>query len=288
MKKLKKFIILLLSLTASLNLSAQNDVNSAKDIVYATTDGKNLDLDIYTSKSQKNQPLIVWIHGGAWQTGNKDNPPLGLMPYGYALASVNFRSSTEAKFPAQIHEIKAAIRFLRANAGKYGYNGDKIIIWGSSSGGHLAALVTTTNNNTELEGKLGNHLQTTSTVQGGIDYYGPTNFLTILTQSTPHGLNVRLPALALLLGNTVENAKSLATLASPVHQVSENDPALFIVHGEQDIQVPINQSIELWTAYKAKNLKTQIEFIPDAGHSSPAYMKKELLDKIDDFLKKNL
>jgi acetyl esterase/lipase len=288
MKRLNKFVVFILSLTAILNLSAQNDVNTTKDIVYATTDGKNLDLDIYTSKSQKNQPLIVWIHGGAWQTGNKDNPPLGLMPYGYALASVNFRSSTEAKFPAQIHEIKAAIRFLRANAGKYGYNGDKIIVWGSSSGGHLAALVATTNNNTELEGKLGNYLQTASAVQGGIDYYGPTNFLTILTQSTPHGLNVRLPALALLLGNTVEKAKNLATLASPVFQVSENDPPLFIVHGEQDIQVPINQSIELWSAYKAKNLKTQIEFVPDAGHSSPAYMKKELLEKIDGFLKKNL
>jgi acetyl esterase/lipase len=288
MKKLNKFVVLLLIFTAAINLSAQNDVAISKDIVYATTDGKNLDLDIYTSKALKNQPLIVWIHGGAWQTGNKENPPLGLMPYGYALASVNFRSSTEAKFPAQIHEIKAAIRFLRANAGKYGYNGNKIIVWGSSSGGHLAALITTTNNNTELEGKLGDYLQTASAVQGGIDYYGPTNFLTILIQSTPHGLNVRLPALALLLGNTVENAKNLATLASPVHQVSENDPPLFIVHGEQDIQVPINQSIELWTAYKAKNLKTQIEFVPDAGHSSPTYMKNELLEKIDGFLKKSL
>ena len=288
MKKLYKFGVLLISLIVSTNTMAQNDVTISKDIVYAIAEGKNLGLDIYISKSQKNQPLIVWIHGGAWQTGSKDNPPLGLMPYGYALASVNFRSSTEAKFPAQIHQIKAAIRFLRANALKYGYNADKIIVWGSSSGGHLAALVATTNDNTELEGKLGNHLQTTSAVQGGIDYYGPTNFLTILTQSTPHGLNVRLPALALLLGNTVENVKSLATLASPVHQVSDNDPPLFIVHGEQDIQVPINQSIELWTAYKAKNLKTQIEFVPDAGHSSPAYMKKELLDKIDAFLRKNL
>jgi dipeptidyl aminopeptidase/acylaminoacyl peptidase len=131
-----------------------------------------------TSKSQKNQPLIVWIHGGAWQTGNKENPPLGLMPYGYALA--------------------------------------------------------------------------------------------------------------LLLGKPVEEVKDLATLASPVFQVDKDDPPLFIVHGEQDIQVPINQSIELWTTYQAKNGQVQIEFVPDAGHSSPAYMKKELLDKVAAFLKKYL
>ncbi len=281
---MKKYIFLFLFY--SMQMSAQTDTTVFRDIIYATADGKNLDLDIYTSKSAKNQPLIVWVHGGAWQTGSKANPPLGLMPYGYALASVNFRSTTETRFPTQIHEIKAAIRFLRANAAKYGYNADKIIVWGSSSGGHLAALVTTTNNNTELEGTLGNDLKTSSVVQAGIDFYGPTNLLTILNQSTPHGLKVRTPALALLFGKPVEEAKELATLASPVFQVDKDDPPLFIVHGEQDIQVPINQSIELWTTYQAKNGKAQIEFVPDAGHSSPAYMKKELLDKVAAFLKK--
>ncbi len=281
-----KYLLLLTSLLYFWGQShAQNDIEISKDITYAEVDGKKLQLDIYKPKAQKEPYLIVWVHGGAWNTGSKENPPLGLIPFGYALASVDFRASTEKPFPADVHDIKAAIRFLRANASKYGYKADKIIIWGSSSGGHLAALVATTNNNTALEGTLGDFTKTSSSVQGCIDFYGPTNFLTILNQSTPHGLNVRLPALAILLGKPLDQVTELAKLASPVYQVDASDPPLFIVHGEQDIQVPINQSIELMSAYKSKGLKVQIEFIPDAGHSSPAYAKKELMEKIDIFLK---
>lgn len=282
---MKTNLLLTLFIFCSLQIQAQNDMEITKDIVYAEADGKRLQLDIYKPKAPKEPYLIVWVHGGAWNTGSKENPPLGLLPFGYALASVDFRASTEKPFPADVHDIKAAIRFLRANASKYGYKSDKIIIWGSSSGGHLAALVATTNNNSALEGNLGNFTNTSSSVQACIDFFGPTNFLTILNQSTPHGLNVRLPALAILLGKPLDQVTELAKTASPVYQVDANDPPLFIVHGEQDIQVPINQSIELMSAYKSKNLKVQIEFIPDAGHSSPAYAKKELMEKIDIFLK---
>lgn len=269
----------------SLPIQAQNDIEITKDIVYADTGDKKLQLDIYKPKTPKEPYLIVWVHGGAWNTGSKENPPLGLLPFGYALASVDFRASTEKPFPADVHDIKAAIRFLRANATKYGFKSDKIIIWGSSSGGHLAALVATTNNNVALEGNLGDFTKTSSSVQACLDFFGPTNFLTILNQSTPHGLNVRLPALAILLGKPLDQVTELAKLASPVYQVDTSDPPIFIVHGEQDIQVPVNQSIELMSAYKNKNLKVQIEFIPNAGHSDPAYAKKELMEKMDKFLK---
>lgn len=282
---MKNTFLLIIFFFCIIKIQAQNDAEITKDLVYAEVENKKLTLDIYKPKGKKAPYLIVWIHGGAWHSGNKENPPLGLLPFGYALASVDFRASTEKPFPADVHDIKAAIRFLRANANKYGYQSDKIIIWGSSSGGHLAALVATTNNNLALEGNLGNYVNTSSSVQACIDFYGPTNFLTILNQSTPHGLNVRLPALAILLGKPVEQATELAKLASPFHQVDSNDPPIFIVHGEQDIQVPVNQSIELWSAYKSKNLKAQIEFIPNAGHSDPAYSKKELMEKIDRFLK---
>ena len=269
----------------SFSMQAQKDTIGVKDIVYAEADGKKLQLDIYKLKEQKEPYLIVWIHGGAWHSGSKEKPPLGMLEHGYALASVDFRASTEKAFPGPIHDIKASIRFLRANAAKYGYKADKIIIWGASSGGHLAALVATTNNNPTLEGTLGSYTSTSSSVQACIDFFGPTNFLTILTQSTPHGLNVRLPALAILLGKPVEQVPELAKLASPVYQVNAGAPPLFIVHGEQDIQVPINQSIELMSVYKSKNLPVQIEFIPNAGHSSPAYAKKELMNKMAAFLK---
>ena len=272
----------------SLQLAAQSDTVVVKDILYGGAGEKKLALDIYKLKKKKDPYLIVWIHGGAWYSGSKENPPLGFLGYGYALASIDFSLSTEQIFPAQVHEIKAAIRFLRANASKYGFQPGKIIIWGSSSGGHLASLVATTNDNKQLEGDIGNYTSTSSSVQACIDYFGPTNFLTILNQSTPHGLNVRLPALAILLGKPIEQATALAKLASPVYQVDETDPPMFIVHGEQDIQVPINQSIELMSACKSKNLIVQIEFIPNAGHSDPAYFTKELLDKIDKFLKENV
>ncbi|MEO5890986.1 MAG: alpha/beta hydrolase [Ferruginibacter sp.] len=280
------FLIILLSF-CDLTSVAQKDTVYVKNIVYAETGDKKLQLDIYKLKEQAAPYLIVWIHGGAWHSGNKENPPLQLLGYGYALASIDFLPSTERPFPAQVHDIKAAIRFLRANAKKYGFREDKIIAWGSSSGGHLAALVATTNNNNKLEGDLGAYINTSSSVQAGIDYFGPTNLVTILNQSTPFGLNVRLPALALLLGKPVEQVPELAKLASPVYQVDPTDPPMFIVHGEQDVQVPVNQSIELWNEYKNKNLKVQVEFLPNAAHGGEAFFKKELLDKIDKFLKEN-
>ncbi len=284
---MKTIFHILLLLVISIHIYAQNDVSITKDIVYAEAEDKKLALDLYLPQRTKKPYLVVWIHGGAWLSGSKENPPLGLVALGYALASVDFHASTEKPFPANVHDIKAAIRFLRANANTYGYQADKIIVWGSSSGGHLAALVATSNGNTALEGTLGNFKNTSSSVQACLDFYGPTNFLTILNQSTPHGLNVRLPALAILLGKPLEQVTELAKLASPVCQVDEQDPPLFIVHGEQDIQVPINQSIELMTAYKRKQRPVQLEFIPNAGHSDPAYATKELMEKIDAFLKAN-
>jgi acetyl esterase/lipase len=282
---MKSILLLTILSLCNIKTQAQSDPEIIKNIVYAEDGSKKLQLDIYKPKEQKEPNLIVWVHGGAWHSGSKENPPLGLLPYGFALASIDFHASTEKPFPANVHDIKAAIRFLRANAKKYGYKADKIIIWGASSGGHLAALIATTNNNAILEGNLGNYPEISSSVQACLDFYGPTNFLTILNQSTPHGLNVRLPALAILLGKPLEQSTEMAKLASPFYQVDATDPPIFIVHGEQDNQVPINQSIELLSAYKNLNLKAQIEFVPNAGHTDPIYYKKEMMEKVNRFLK---
>ncbi len=284
---MKSILLLTVFSLYIIKTQAQTEPEIIKNIVYAEDGGKKLQLDIYKPKEQKEPYLIVWVHGGAWHSGSKENPPLGLLPYGYALASVDFHASTEKPFPANVHDIKAAIRFLRANAKKYGYKPDKIIIWGASSGGHLAALIATTNDNKILEGNLGSYLEISSSVQACLDFYGPTNFLTILNQSTPHGLNVRLPALAILLGKPLEQSTEMAKLASPFYQVDATDPPIFIVHGEQDNQVPINQSIELLSAYKNLNLKAQIEFVPSSGHTDPIYYKTEMMEKVNRFLKEN-
>jgi acetyl esterase/lipase len=264
--------------------NAQKDSLVRKDIVYAETGNKKLLLDLYMPDIKRSPYLIVWIHGGAWRSGSKESPPLGVLGSGYALASINYRLSTEARFPAPIHDIKAAIRFLRGNAKKYGYRSDKIIIWGSSAGGHLAALVGVTNNDPYYEGNLGDYTNESSSVQVIADYYGPTNFLTILDQSTPHGISVRAPALELLLGKPVKDVTELARKASPVFQVDSTDPPLLIVHGDQDVQVPVNQSLELKAVYDENSLPVQIRFIHGAGHSDDVYFKKEVQTMLERFL----
>jgi len=201
---------------------SQQPYKTISDVEFAKVDGRDLLLDLHLPKDVEAPLLMVWVHGGAWRSGKKENVPLGFVKSGIATASVGYRLSGEAMFPALIFDIKAAIRFLRANANKYGYQADKIAIAGNSAGGHLAALVGVTNGHKELEGALGEYLEESSSVQAIIDYYGPTNFNTILKQSTPHGLSVRVPALELLIGDRPENVVPLATLASPIAHVNQS------------------------------------------------------------------
>jgi acetyl esterase/lipase len=277
-------IVCLALILACCCAGAKAQTDSVKNLVYAEAGSRKLLLDLYKPAGKTSPYLIVWVHGGAWRSGSKENPPLGLLSAGYAIGSVDFRLSTEAPFPAQIHDIKAAIRFLRANAKTYGYKADKIVIAGSSSGGHLVALAGTTNNESYYEGTEGNFLKESSTVQGIIDFYGPTNFLTILNQSTPHGISVRAPALEVLLGKPVEQVRELAKKASPVFQIDANDPPILIIHGDQDNQVPVNQSLELMAAYKKSGLMWQLEIVPGAGHGDNIYYTKEFQPALEKFL----
>lgn len=269
------------------NAMAQK-INAYKDLPYATVDGKALRLDLYMPQGVPSPPLVVWVHGGAWTSGDKDSVPPVFVQAGIATASVDFRQSTDAKFPAQVHDIKAAIRFLRASASQYGYRTDRIAISGSSSGGHLAALVGVTNGVAALEGKEGDHLDQSSAVQAILDYYGPTNFMTILAQSTPHGLSVRVPALARLIGGRPEAVPELARLASPVQHVGPGDPPLFMLHGDQDPQVPINQSHELQGAYQRAGLPVTFYVVHGAEHGGPEFFEPEPLKQAIAFLQKTL
>ena len=259
-----------------------------KDVPYAN-EGRDLLLDLYIPNGVSEPFLMVWVHGGRWSRGSKDSVPLlGLAESGYAMASIDYRLSGEARFPAQIHDIKAAIRFLRAVAPKYGYRVDRVAVGGSSAGGHLAALVGTTNGHSELEGQVGEHLDQSSSVQAIVDLYGPTNFATILDQSTPHGLSVRVPALELLLGDGPDLVPDLAELASPVAHVDGSDPPLLILHGDQDPQVPINQSHELHGAYERYGLKVQFEVIHGAAHGGEAFSDPTRLELVREFLDNTL
>ena len=259
-----------------------------KDIVYATVDGKELKLDLYLPAKPVAQGLLVWVHGGAWRGGTKEGVPRVFPERGIPTASIEFRQSTEAGFPAQVHDIKAAIRFLRAKASIYGYQAERIVIAGSSSGGHLAALVGVTNGQAELEGKVGDDLQQSSAVQGILDYFGASNLTTILSQSTPFGLNMRKPALELLLGGQPEDKVELAKLASPVFHVDENDPPLLVFHGEQDPQMPISQSHELAGAYKKANCYVQFDVVYGAAHGGDLFYSPERVKLAIDFVAQRL
>jgi acetyl esterase/lipase len=259
-----------------------------KDVIYATVDGKDLGLDVYLPTGVQSPPLLVWVHGGAWSSGSKAQAPMVFVAHGFAVASLDFRQSTEARFPAQVHDIKAAIRFLRAKASAYGYGTDRVAIGGSSSGGHLAALVGVSNGHRELEGTVGVHLKESSAVQAILDYYGASNLNTILAQSTPFGLNMRRPALERLLGALPEQVKELAALASPVTHVDRGDPPLYLLHGDQDPQMPINQSHELDGAYKKHGLDVTFDVVHGAAHGGAGFMSGDYLTRAAAFLQRTL
>jgi acetyl esterase/lipase len=267
--------------------SAQG-IREHKDLVYAAVDGKDLALDLYVPQGAASPPLLVWIHGGAWRAGTKAQVQKQFVENGYATASVEFRQSTDARFPAQVHDIKAAIRFLRARAAEYGYRTDRIAISGASSGAHLAALVGVTNGHQELEGAVGNYLKESSDVHAIIDYFGASNLTTILTQSTPFGFNLRKPALELLLGAAPDEAKALAALASPVTHVGAGDPPLLLFHGDQDPQMPINQAHELEGAYEKAGLDVAFDVVHGAAHGGPQFFAPEHLTRALAFLSRTI
>jgi acetyl esterase/lipase len=264
-------------------LTAQS-IREYKDVVYAAVDGKSLALDLYIPAVVESAPLMVWLHGGGWSQGSKAQVPREFVERGIATASVEFRQSTEARFPAQVHDVKAALRFLRAQGKTYGYAADEIVIAGSSSGGHLAALIGVTNGHKELEGGIGGHLNVSSDVQGIVVYSGASNLMTILPQSTPFGAKIRGPALDGLLGGPPDQQRQLAELASPVMHVDRADPPLLLLHGDQDLQMPINQAHEMQGAYERLSLDTRLVVVHGAGHGGPPFYTSEHLKLVLDFL----
>ena len=266
-----KAIVLIVGLLASV---AQAQMMH-EEIVYAVVKERTLKLDLHLP-SQQSGPLIVYVHGGAWREGSKrDIPLLALVKAGYAIASVDYRLTPEAPFPANVHDIKVAIRFLRAKQADYRLDAENVVIAGSSAGGHLAALVGVTNGSAYHEGEVGSHLDQSSAVQGILSYYGASNLTTILSQSTPQGLKMRVPALELLLDGQPQDKPELAQRASPVFQLDKADPPLFLIHGGADPQMPPEQSAELASAYQKLRLRVDHHVLPEAEHGGDEFYEGE-------------
>ena len=272
-----KFIGSLILFTTAVLADTQTDIE------YAKVGETSLKLDLHRPQAE-NPPLIVYVHGGGWRAGSKkDVPIVDLYDKGFAIASVDYRLSMQAVFPAQVHDIKAAIRFLRANAGTLHINATKIAIIGSSAGGHLAALVGVTNGNQELEGKVGEHLDQSSDVQVIVSFFGASNLETILAQSTPKGREFRLSALKLLLGDTPDKKSELAKLASPVTHLDKNDPPLLLIHGDADPQMPPQQSQELAKAYESLGLSVTLIMLPGSKHGGAEFYDEERTASLPSF-----
>jgi acetyl esterase/lipase len=291
-------LVLLVWLTVWLTMGPPDGARGAaatepevrRDIEFARVGRRRLALDLYRPR-QSDGPaaLVVWVHGGAWRAGSREPVPVApLTDHGFAVASIDYRLSPEAKFPAQVHDIKAAIRFLRAHAAEYGLDGERVAIAGASAGGHLAALVGVTGGHKDLEGDVGEHDAESSAVQAVVSFYGASNLQTILPQSTPHGLKVRTPALELLLGGTPQEQPRLARLASPVAHVDGDDPPLLLIHGDQDPQMPINQAHELHGAYKRHQCPVEFVVLHGEAHGGAAFYEPALLEQVAAFLRTHL
>jgi acetyl esterase/lipase len=289
MKTIAKWAFGVVALASgAIALAAEPAVRDIKDVVYATVDGKPLGLDIHLPEGVREPRLIVWVHGGAWTTGNKTAYPAFLTQNGFAVASLDFRSSNDARFPANVHDIKAGIRFLRAKAKEYGYRADRIGIVGASSGGHLAALVGVTGGNKELEGSEGDYPKESSSVQAIVSYFGASDLTTILAQSTPPGLAVRAPALDRLFGTSPDKAPELARLASPIFHVDRDDPPAFVLHGDQDLQMPVNQTLELKWAYENAGNHIDMVILHGVDHVAPPFFEAKPVEQVVQFLKRTL
>jgi acetyl esterase/lipase len=266
------------------------------DVVYAKQ-SKMQQMDIYLpEKNQGHFPVIVAIHGGAWMICDKRDaqqyPMLEGLKRGYAIVSINYRLSHEAKFPAQIYDCKAAIRYIRAHAKEYSLDPDRIAAWGGSAGGHLSSLLGTSAGVKELEDlSMGNPSQS-SAIQAVIEWFGPTeSFLKMDKQFKASGKGAQDHSAAqspesLLLGKTITQVPEMVKKASPLTYLTTNCPPFLIQHGSEDELVPVEQSIHFAEAIRriAGKDKVIFEILKGSFHADPNFDTPQNAGRCLDFL----
>ncbi|GAA5139586.1 alpha/beta hydrolase fold domain-containing protein [Prosthecobacter algae] len=258
-------------------------VEAKLDLAYAETDNPRQKLDLYLPKLRKTEkplPVIVFIHGGGWRGGDKAGGIGNVGRYvasgEYAGVSVGYRLTNEAQWPAQIHDCKAAIRWVKAHAAEHGLDATKIAVWGTSAGGHLVSMLGTSGDVKELEGTLGKHLDQDSKVTCVVNFFGPENFLTMVRQpSTIDRTQGKDYPEALLLGGPVPEREAVAKEASPVTHVSAGDAAFFTAHGTKDPLVPYAQGEEIHAALTKAGVPSILQEMTDGGHG----FRSEVLDQ---------
>lgn len=271
-------------------------IRMEKDIAYIEGGDEAQRLDIYLPEkpSDKPLPLVVHIHGGGWRAGSKFPCPVaGMALKGYAVASVEYRFSQKAVFPAQIQDCQAAIRWLRARAKQYNFDTARVGVIGGSAGGHLSALVGTSGGKKAFPPIGGNEDQP-DRVQAVCDIYGPADFTTVMQHAAEDknvknifAFNTPSDPYSSLIGAKLDD-KPKAEAVSPAHYVSEDSPPFLILHGTHDALVPYAQSEQLAAALKAKGREVWLQKLPGSGHGGPAFGKPPVMRLTQNFFDKHL
>jgi acetyl esterase/lipase len=264
----------------------------AETLCYSRSVGEDRLLDLYRPHGDTSgaRPVLVWFHGGAWKMGNRkaiERIAAEQLARGFVLVSVSYSLSDVAQWPVQCHEAKAAIRYLRANADTLGLDPQRIIAAGMSAGAHMACVLGVSADHAVLNGKLGDHLDQSNEVQGVLALYPPTDFLAV-----PKDFDGLLDYYAEdspvteLLGESIARAPEKSDLASPRKLLDGNCPPVFLLHGDADPLVPIEQSEIMQEALKEAGVDTQLMQMAGYTHGDYRFNRGEPASAISAFLSK--
>ncbi len=266
------------------------------DVPYVPEGDAAQTLDIYFPEkpTDKPLPLLIWIHGGGWSAGSKTQVPfLGELSRDYVVASVEYRFSQKALFPAQIQDCQAAIRWLRSKAKKYSIDSNHVGVGGASAGGHLSALVGTAGGKKAFP-MIGGNEDQSDRVQAVCDIFGPTDFWTVVDQANTDP-NVKSifkwnngDPYSKLIGAKLGEDKEKCQAVSPVHYVSKESPPFLIFHGDHDTLVPYAQSVEIADLLKKADVPVTLQRMPGSGHGGPAFQLPAVVKLTEAFFDKHL
>jgi acetyl esterase/lipase len=276
------------------NWLTNNQTNTWTNISYANfSQAEKMDIYLPNSTTVEPSPVIIFIHGGGGYTGDKANlKSQNILPdaisRGYAVISINYRLSGEAAFPAQINDVKTAIKYVRANSAVYNLNPDKIVLWGPSMGGWLAALAGTSGDVKDLEDPNLGYANVSSKVRGVVDLYGPINFWTMDEQYKEKGVTKTMFDYHFfqLIGQEISVFSEGKDRLSPDSYISADDPFFIIQHGTDDKVIPYQQSENFVNKLRAVlgNDTVQLYLIDGAEHGGPQFRNETNVDIILDFI----
>jgi len=264
-----------------------------ENIEYARVASKPLLLDLRIPDASGPFPVILYLHSGAWITGDRTGgPAIRQALRGYAVVSIDYPLAPQNVWPSQLEACKAAVRWIRANAAQYNFDPDRIGVFGTSAGGHLAAMLGTTSDRPEFDALTLGNPQFSSKVKVVVDMYGPIDLLKIDEQKLPcyGNLSANSPLMppSLLMGCAIQDCKEKTMTSNPINYITPDDPPFLILQGKADCLTPWQQSQMLYDALVANGVKAELHLLPTAEHADHQFDDQEWKQTISDFLDANL